>query len=127
MQRSGRTGLSAVGASRTVPLLSLPVFRPVGLSGDGGFFLALSRRYLSAFPSSPLASFSFLLPGLSAGCAAGLGSWLLSLASPSLWRPSFVFRVGCRRVWLLVAVGVCGVALRFVGAALMIIYRLEID
>ena len=116
MQRSGRTGLSAVGASRTVPLLSLPVFRPVGLSGDGGFFLALSRRYLSAFPSSPLASFSFLLPGLSAGCAFGLGSWLLPLA-PSLWRPSFVFQVGLSLRLALGRRGGCWlVALRLIRA-----------
>ncbi len=36
--------------------------------------------------------FFFLLPGLSAGCAFGVGCWLLPLAPP-FWIPSFDFQV----------------------------------
>ena len=40
-----------------------------------------------------------------AGCASGLGSWLLPLAPPPLGDRLLFFRWGCRRVWLLVVVG----------------------
>jgi hypothetical protein len=50
-------------------------------------------RFLPCAIASLLERLPFLLPGLSAGCASGLGSWLLPLAPPH-WIPSFVFQVG---------------------------------
>ena len=94
----------AAGVTLAIPLLSLSVSRPVGC----------------------LASFSFLLPGLSAGCASGLGSWLLPLAPP-LWIPSFVFRVGLPvrlalgRRWAVLGIAAAS------RARLLIICRLKTD
>ena len=96
-------GLGAAGASLAVPLPSLALSQPVGCwwlcsCATVPLFerfplppcwrllaLALSRCYLRA-------SFFFLLPGLSVGCAFGVGCWLLPLAPP-FWIPSFDFQV----------------------------------
>lgn len=118
-------------------------------------------RVLGVFPSSPLAIFFFLLPGLlvvspvktgccvqqidpfrhgdpkspkrpavkaarsapRSGCLDGIGE-RRAYPSPQDGKGSCL---GCRCGWLLAAVWLFGVALRFVGAALMIIDRLGID
>ena len=87
-------------------------FRSLGLLGFGGLLLPLRWRLCScALPFPCLSAFFFLLPGFSAGCASGLGSWLLPLASPPRWIPSFGFSGGGRRVWLLAAGRLFGVVL----------------
>jgi hypothetical protein len=118
-------------------------------------------RVLGVSPSSPLAIFFFLLPGLSvgspvktgccvqqidpfrhgdhqspqrpavkaarsaprSGCLDGIGE-RRAYPSPQDGKGSCL---GCRCGWLLAAVWLFVVALRFVGAALMIIDRLGID
>ena len=118
-------------------------------------------RVLGGSPSSPLAIFFFLLPGLlgvspvktgccvqqidpfrhgdpkspkrpavkaarsapRSGCLDGIGE-RRAYPSPQDGKGSCL---GCRCGWFLVAVWLFGVALRFVGAALMIIDRLGID
>jgi hypothetical protein len=83
-----------VCSGKSLKPLLWPSLRVCGVCGAAGIALAIPLLSLSVSrPVGCLASFSFLLPGLSAGCASGLGSWLLPLAPP-LWIPSFVFRVG---------------------------------
>ena len=114
MQRSGRTGLGAVGVALAVPLPSLPVFQPVGCWGVLPCAIA---SLLERLPFLPAGVFRLaVLPVLALGCGPWLplpsGDRLLSfgsgVASAGSWSP----------------LGVCGVALlRLARAFFYICYK----
>ena len=81
----------------------------LSLSGAGGFVPALLFHCLSAS--------LFLQPGLSAGCAFGVGCWLLPLAPP-FWIPSFDFQV-----WGVAVAGAWSPSGVFLGVALLRLAR----
>ena len=63
----------------------MPSLDPLGLSGAGGLGACPIASLLECLP--------FPTARLLAGCAFGVDSWLMPLAPPSPWIPSFGFRV----------------------------------